>query len=873
MPPYHIANVLAGHFPITRPAILAPDYPTLSHADLFRRVQEWIRDLQHHGIQRNSRVAIVLPEGVQLALTFLSVSACAVCVPVNPSYNPPELESYFTRTGVRYVITTPDHPALDVAHRLGLSVIEAIPHAERILRFSPPETPVDPFITPPHPDDLALILSTSGTTYKPKLVPITHGVLCKRAELRIQAYQLTSDDRLLNVMPMIHSSSLTYVVAMLMVGGSIICPNGFRAQEFFPLVERYHPTWCSASASIYQTVLTYAPLHADVVKNHSFRFLRAGTMALPDHVWQQLQDTFRIPVIQGYGSSETGTVTATPLGMNTTKPGSAGVSIGLELRIVGDSGDVLPVGACGELTVRGDTVISGYEGDDTANVDTFRDGWYRTGDYGYMDSDGYLFLLGRLKEAINRGGEKIFPGEVEDVLNMHPHVKEAAVFGVSDQWMGEIVAAAIIPADDSADERAIREYATKRLAYFKVPEHVYFVQSIPRTPNGKPIRRTLSDQFRDHPHSNRAGSVVTLSASDTANAVRALWAEILARDVESIRDDAPFRELGGDSLSAARLVSTMRARMGVNITLLDVFDAPTIAAQVGAIEAIRARNNTTRTDSYIIPLQPHGSKPPLFCVHALRGGALMYEALIPYLDADRPMFGLQAVGIDGEHEPMGTVEAMAVHQVALIRSIQPEGHYVLCGFSFGGKVGLETARILREQHGAEVDLLIIDTGFHLKTGWHKDDIPGSGSLWRWLALALWNLPPRYKVMVVARILNNRVRGLLKLPIKQYNPSYGVEPDLTPTGQHIENVHTQASMAYDPQPYHGDVTYLFSRDERLDYRRFREIERLVRGKLTIIDIPGYHNTLLRSDIATTGAQVRKWLGSVTRTRLHGQLISR
>jgi acyl-CoA synthetase (AMP-forming)/AMP-acid ligase II/acyl carrier protein len=432
------------------------------------------------------------------------------------------------------------------------------------------------------PDDVALVLHTSGTTSRPKIVPLTHANLCASAYNIRQTLALTSADRCLNVMPLFHIHGLVGVLlSSLSAGASVICSPGFDAVEFFEWVETCQPSWYSAVPTIHQAILEQAKANCAIANPCRFRFIRSSSASLPRAVMAQLEDVFQAPVIEAYGMTEAShQMTSNPLPPRERKPGSVGIAAGLEVAIMDEAGVLAPAGQTGEIVIRGANVTAGYQNNPTANESAFTNGWFRTGDQGYMDEQGYLFISGRLKEIINRGGEKIAPREIDELFLSHPAVKQAVAFAAPHHTLGEDVAAAVIlQPGHSISERELRAFAFEHLADYKVPSQVLIVDEIPKGPTGKLQRMGLADKLA---HQLKANFVA--ARTPTEHVLRDIWQEVLEVKPVGIFDN--FFGLGGDSLQATRLTARIQAIFNVTVSLKTIFKMPTIAEQATLIEEL-----------------------------------------------------------------------------------------------------------------------------------------------------------------------------------------------------------------------------------------------------------------------------------------------
>src|SRR5438046_1253850 len=397
----------ASHFG-ARAALLSDGDEPLSHQQLRNQVAVTVTAFNSLGVGRSDRVAIVLPQGPDLAVIFLAVAAGATAAPLNPAYVEKEFLFYLEDLQARALIVPrdSDSPARAVADSLGVPVIELIPGENGVGRFhlSGVSRPLAASAGFAEADDVALVLHTSGTTSRPKMVPLTHATLLAAAR-------------------------------------------------------------------------------------------HIG--ALPPPVMTGLEETFGVPVIESYGMTEAAhQMASNPLPPRARKPGSVGLATGLEVAILDEAGETLASGRTGEVAIRGPNVTCGYVNNSEANATAFCRGWFRTGDQGHLDGEGYLFITGRLKELINRGGEKIAPREIDEVLLAYPGVQQAVAFDVPHPSLGEDIAAAVVLKDGAPDcEAAFREFALDRLPMFKVPSRIILVNDVPKGWTGKIQRVGLAERL------------------------------------------------------------------------------------------------------------------------------------------------------------------------------------------------------------------------------------------------------------------------------------------------------------------------------------------------------------------------------------------
>ena len=586
-----LAEFLAHHAHSTpdRDAILAPGRPPLTFGKLWACAEKTLATLRSAGIGRDDRVAVILPDGPDAAAVIVSVAAASVCVPLNPGFTADEWQRYFTETRITALLTTPDinSPSRAVARARGMPVLNL-----SMLRDGTPgfDITAAPSRAPSADDfacsaDDAFILLTSGTTSRPKTIPLTHAAVCLSAYNVAAAIALVPQDRLLSVLPLYHGHGLiSGVIATLAAGSSAVCTPGFDAAAFFDWLTKFRPTWYTAVPTIHRAVLETAEKHKDSARQSSLRLIRSASSTLPAKVLRGLEALFAVPVIDTFGMTESATqIAANPL--HRRKLGSVGVAAGAEIAILDDAGRQLSPRQHGEIALRGETITRGYDNDTAATREAFRGGWFRTGDLGYLDQDGYLFIVGRVKEVINRGGQKVAPGEVEQALLRHPDVVDAAVYAVPHERLGmDVAAAVVLRTGAKVDLQKLRDLVRRRLASFKVPGLIQIVREIPKGAGGKIKRAELAvalaaikpatpQQLRR----DQAGP-----HSQVEREIAAIWAELLGIDHIGIEQD--IFALGVDSITVTQMVSRLRERFAVDFSFKDIFEAPTVAALAARLQ-------------------------------------------------------------------------------------------------------------------------------------------------------------------------------------------------------------------------------------------------------------------------------------------------
>ncbi len=487
-------------------AIGAPGRPWMSHGALRDQCNRVAAQLAGAGLA-GARIAIVLPNGPEMAAAFVAVAGTATAAPLNPGYRRDEFDFYLGDLGAKAIILAEgsDGPALAAAEALGLRVLrlgfDGAGPAGQFHLSGLPDSEAEPPAA--RPEDVALILHTSGTTSRPKIVPLTRANVLASARHISGTLALTPEDVCLNIMPLFHIHGLIAAVsASLAAGAAISCTPGFDALRFFGWLDEVRPSWYTAVPTMHQAILARAPRNAEIVASARLRLIRSSSASLPPQVMQALEETFGAPVIESYGMTEAcHQMASNPLPPQPRKPGSVGIAAGPAVAIADEvEARLLDDGSIGEVVISGPNVTPGYEMNAEANAKSFfeADGrrWFRTGDQGKLDREGYLHLTGRLKEIINRGGEKVSPLEVDSALMDHPAVAQAVTFALPHAKLGEEVAAAVVLRDGAgADERELRDFLAVRLADFKVPRRVVILQEIPKGATGKLQRIGLADKL------------------------------------------------------------------------------------------------------------------------------------------------------------------------------------------------------------------------------------------------------------------------------------------------------------------------------------------------------------------------------------------
>ncbi|MEY4299163.1 MAG: hypothetical protein RIR25_399, partial [Verrucomicrobiota bacterium] len=725
----------------------------LTYGEVNTLVRSLAMDLRQAGVRREDRVAVVIPNGRDMCTTLLGVCSAAIAAPLNPDYQEEEFADYFREIRVSYLVISrgADSPARAAAARLGLRVLEWCKEASGILpEGETKRTARDRIeIDLPDPQDIALILLTSGSTGRSKKVPLTHRNLCVSVRDICRALALTPEDRCLCMWEQFHIGGL---VDLLMVplasGGTVICTGGFDAGHFFELLKSASPTWYQGVPATVHELMAYAGKHSIPSGRSSLRFVRVTASALAPSLMSELEEFFGVPVITTFGMTEAAPlITTNLLPPHVRKAGSTGPSCGPEVAVMDEDGRLLPIGEIGEVVVKGENIFSGYEDAPEANARSFRDGWFRTGDTGYLDEDGYLFLKGRIKETINRGGEKITPQEIDDVLLTHPEIAEAVSFHIPHRVLGEDVAVAVVlrrPGSLSEDE--VRKYVAARMVAFKVPRKVIFVDSFARNASGKVNRSTLAETF-----GLQTPAEYEAPATEMEKRIAGIWQREL--NVPQVGRNDSYTDLGGDSLSTIRMIleleKTLSTRLPIELfgaisiaidplhriavaleqqsqTPKNVFDS-SLTSPGNEPEEILANLHPENHHKELTPddyramlivvgrgsIPTHkpgsivkvanigGSRRPIFWFFNAPNQEL--KGLAEVLGPDQPIYGFYSGALMVDEEK---VSAIAEHYIREVQAIQPDGPLIIAGNCRGGRCAIRMAVKLREL-GREVSHLCI----------------------------------------------------------------------------------------------------------------------------------------------------------------------
>ena len=568
-------------------AILAPDRLPISYGALLRQVEYVGASLAAMGLGRGQRVALTLPNGPETAVAILSTMSWATCVPLNPAADE-ELCRFLlaqVRAAALVIAEGATPPSARAACVLGVPIVRlafAPGDAAGIFSLSTDTPRAAVAAQRPRAEDIALLLPTSGTTARPKIVRSTHRGQVAAFASCARLLRLTSADRCLCVAPLFTGSAIRRNLGpALAAGASIVCTPAFDASAFIDWLETLHPTYYTGSPTM-QGAVCEALERRGSTPRHSLRYALSGSAPLSVALQERLEHALGVPVLQAYAMAELGTVAHDLLPPARRKAGSVGLPESCAVRVLGKGGEFLSSDQLGEIVVRRDEmdqVFAGYEEDPEASALALHQGWFRTGDLGSIDDEGYVYIKGRIKELINRGGFKVSPAAVDVALMQHPFVAEAATFGVPHRTLGEDVVAAVVKRESGCvSEQELRDFALQRLAGFMVPSRILFVRELPKTALGKVRRTALAETLAV----DRRTEFV-LPRDPDEELVARLYAEQLGS--ERVGALANFFDLGGDSLRGAQLVMRANDAFGCALTVEDLFRRPTVAEFAAELRA------------------------------------------------------------------------------------------------------------------------------------------------------------------------------------------------------------------------------------------------------------------------------------------------
>jgi acyl-CoA synthetase (AMP-forming)/AMP-acid ligase II/thioesterase domain-containing protein len=747
-------------------ALASPGRTSLTYAGLWEHVTTTSETLSRCGVQAGEVVALAVSTGPFSITGALAITLRSVCAPLDLHLKLEDYRAFLPRIGASTLVFEAgvDSPIVDAARELGLRVLRLSSAAEQpagVFTLEALEEPRGKLAS--RQLDAKFLLHTSATTGAPKLVPRTRLSVLAAAEQDVRALKLGESDRYLSMIPLNIGHGLTMIFSQLLCGGAVFCAPAFEAAGFETWLRDFRPTWFAGGSSISRLILAIARQKPETFARVPLRFVCSLGAAPEADLVPSMERLLGVPVLENYGMTEASGVTRNTL--DGRKAGSVGRSTGAEIAIFDEAGKPVPPESEGEVAVRGPTLMAGYLDDPQANGELFRDGWFLTGDIGRIDRDGFLFIAGRKKEMIDRGGKKIAPQEIDSALALHPAIAEVAAFAIPHRTLVEEPAAAVVlePGQEiSALE--LRRFAAARLAAYKVPRKIVFLERIPRATTGKPKRAALSEQFRDlgaAPDSRQLDP-----PTGTEEKLLELWRKILGLDRITTGDD--FFDLGGDSLSAAHMLTQAGGLFALSQSQLpeaDFFDEPTVAALARSI-AQRAGGARVEPalENRVLVLERDGARLPIFCFSTGEDDAYQFRHLARWLGPEQP-FTVICPANPVERGRLRTIEEIARQAVTSIRALRPLGPYIITGHCYGGVVAFEAAQQLMAE-GAQVALLAL---FDTPTPGY----PKIVSAWRNYLRALAGVGRGRKL--AGKDIAEHLNALARLALRRTSPRSGPVP--------------------------------------------------------------------------------------------------
>jgi oxalate---CoA ligase len=684
------------------PALVSADAQHVTFAQLVSSIATFGRQLCNAGLRAEHRVGLLVPPGMPGGQLAVALASNAILVPINPALTPHEVVEFAEVSGLDAIVIPRwlESEARSAVLEQEITVLEAVRAPDGTLQLelltdaAGAPMPLRPVVD----SDVALLLRSSGTTGAPKLIPVTHGNLAAMAGKLGSDFwfALTADDRAACTLPLYYAAGLkTSLFVPLMLGAGVAFPPENQVFDLAEWVDALAPTYLSVAPGALHGMLQRMRASSRQFDGSSLRFVMCGASYLPEETRLAAQSMLGVPVLEFYGLSEAGIMAANPVPPGQAKPGTVGLPAPKELLVVDQNRQPVPQGAVGEVMISGPTLMAGYLATDNTDAGELKDGWLLTGDLGRLDEDGYLTIEGRLKEVINRGGEKVLPYEVEKAILQHPAVLEAAAFGVPHPRLGESVAAAVVlKPERTVAEHELREFLAARLAAFKLPRRLCYLSSLPRGSSGKVLRASLSEDY--------ATSAREFVPPETDNFLQLelleLWKRLLGTPDIGLDDD--FFDKGGDSLLATELLMDVEALTG----------KPYPQSELSTLTVRRMAevfSSGLADERDLMTQVKQGSGIPLFLYHGdyvTRG--IWAQKLAALMLGDHPVFLLHSYA---DWFVGSSVEAIARVYLQEVLGAARGSPVFIAGYCNGGMVAWHLAHLLRRAGVEVVELLLIET--------------------------------------------------------------------------------------------------------------------------------------------------------------------
>ncbi|MZR31685.1 alpha/beta fold hydrolase [Sneathiella litorea] len=849
--------------------LLGPDQIPLDYQSLQKLVTDFGKELAGSGFGRNDRIAVIHSGGAEMAASLIGVCCNATVAPFNPAMSAGEFYLHFQDKKIKALAIEKDLPsqAREAAEKLGIAIIDIIqadPACAGKVRLAS-ENARQSGIVPEavQADDVLVVFTTSGTTSYGKIVPLPHRIALPRVKNMGQMLNFTSQDCILNIMPLFHTGGFAAgMLTTIFSGGSFFPVKNNDVDMLFHCLRSSKPTVIAGGYTVFHSIERKAQDYPEIVQaaKSSLRMLRTGTGHLDQKIAESLESIFETPVVEAYGSAETSFMACTGLPPAPRKTGSVGQPDRNRVFVVDKNGDPVPVFERGEIVVPRETAFEGYENNPAANREAFSERWYHTGDEGYLDEDGFLFITGRIKEMINRGGIKIIPTEVDQAAMKHDAIREAVSFPLPHKTLGEDIAlCVVVESGKSISEGDLKNFLKNHLIPNKIPSRIVFVDEIPKGPTGKAQRRKLNQQLQVLTQDTADSASLRKDEQLTADTLKMqnIWQEVLGTSDIGLDDN--FFALGGDSLQAVDLFLRIEKVLGRRLPRDILFEAGTIREMARLIEE-------GLSSSCVVPIQPKGNRPPLFFIHPIGGEVLGYRELARHLNDDQPFYGIQQFQSNENTSRYSSLDDMADYYLDEIRQVQPKGPYYLGGHSFGGLVAFLLAQKFSALGEETALLALLDTYLPSRKRYV------SPAQWMSLHYKIWaDLPLLEKPGYIFERFRNISIGLKKLIKLKFMAVSNRDPSISKTSPadviSYQDINALNVRKFRPTPYVGNaILFRTELPVSLHPDVHNEWQNLIEGRLEICDIPGGHVQIMEEpNVSLLAAKLTYFLNKVQREK--------
>lgn len=838
-----------------KPAVIDGEGNTALYKDVLHTYERMRGFIKTNGIEPWRRFAFATDDSLSLALLQPPLFENAVVSHIDRSFPEEKARYYLELINHDYVITDDENDYIcRIARDIGMGIIVFFKRGIRgELEYSfeitaePSERIGGRHLKKP---EQVLIGTTSGTTAVPKIVPIDFNILINCIKGNLRTYDLNKDDVMFEISKLTRNIGINSLLGALTVGATVILTDGFRHLQCVNIFDNHRVTTFTASPAVYESFLGYLENSGTTLRCNNLRFVRTTGAPLSEVLKKRIEAVFKTVVVQTYGMTETKGIACTFKSPYGYREGSSGTSIGLDIKIVND-----------EILVRGDTVFPGYENEEIDNAIYFDEGWFRTGDTGYVDDDGYVFVTGRIKEMINRGGEKVSPYEVEKAILSLGRAKEAVVFPYPNQYGSDEVGAAVVLSDKVYyNLEELRLKLSQIIQSFKMPTILFVVPEIPVGNGGKIQRKKIYDQLADkYPEYLVDGASMgkteksRKTVSSTERKVAGIWKKALYKI--HVDHDVSFTHQGGDSLSGSVILSKIEHKFGVNVPINVLFDGGTVKSLSAYIDGACADSFDYR---FMVPIRSEGSRKPLICVHAAKGDAETYNQLAKGIGNDIPVYALRFVkkGCNWEH-PV-TFEQMSKAYADEIMRFDPEGPYNLCGNCYGGVLALAVANEIKSRGGRIGLLAMLDSTAREGRGKKKKK---RGSILRMFKRSIrTNLKTlkHIKFRELPYFIYSRTRGMItyfsgRLQVKIYSTGVARKSSLLMRAGGSAGPLRYSFAKYRPEAYEGKITFVYAVNSADDIEERYKYWMDKASDFELIQIECEHNDLVRRQNAGEVAQ--------------------